>query len=124
MEYFFIFSVMLTCVTVGIWIGLKKEHKAYKKQEEARYRPIQPENKESGVTKTKRTAHESATSTPTPIPDAPTSEAAAPIQPGGVLSSKVDPEFDDELNPDVADAIEEKMRNQDASFNTLGAQTE
>ena len=128
-EYLIIFLVMLACVIAGVWIGMLCEKKAQDKAERERYRPLRNTPIEVDLDDDTLQKANSADAAPevitSPLEPAiaqsvqqPRSNNASP------LSRKVDPEFADELDRVDMEALEEKMRHQDASFNTLNALTE
>lgn len=125
-EYFIIFLVMLACVIVGILIGMLCEKKAQDKVERERYRPLRNTPVEvdldDGNFRNANTAGSAPEGmTPTPEPVAAQSSQQAHNNNASPLSKKVDPEFADELGRAEMEALEKKMRHQDASFNTLNS---
>ena len=139
LEYFLIFLVMLVCVTVGIWIGMLCEKKASYKAENARYRPFANAPVETDLTNYKEPPvtmpNDSQPIATQSTPDVNNTDHDEGVRSNGAiqchpqvvaspLAQKVSPDFDDELDHEEATAIEEKMRHQDAAFNTLSTHTD
>ena len=121
--YFTVFIIMLICVIFGVYIGLRHEIRISKKAEYDQTRSISVPNEADEVDCPEANAVQDNASSPDSNASSyqPCAPEIAPEQNNAdsVLSQKVSAEFDEELDDAAVSAIEEKMRHQDASFNTL-----